>query len=163
MRIHVSIVDEFEAHEDGMSLVISVPSADRGGAFDAETLARLVAALAPQDRADYRDRIAIRTGGRIILLRAGDVDWIGAEGNYVLVHAGKDAHILRETICNLEAQLDPARFRRIHRSTIVNVDRIRELRTHAHGDARVVLESGAQLALSRGYRDGLLKVLSAEA
>jgi two-component system LytT family response regulator len=163
MRIHVSIVDEPETHEDAMSLVISVPAGDRASAFDAETLARLVAALAPPDRAGYRDRIAVKTGGRILLLRAHDVDWIEAEGNYVLLHAGKDAHILRETIGNLEAQLDPARFRRIHRSTIVNVDRIRELRPQAHGDARVVLDTGAQLPLSRGYRDELLRVLSAEA
>jgi len=83
MRIQVSIVDEHEAHEDETSLIISVPTADRGGPVDAETLARLVAALAAADQAGYRDRLVVKNGGRILLLRTSDVDWIEAEGNYV--------------------------------------------------------------------------------
>ena len=149
MRIQVSIMDDGEARDDEVALVIS------------ERLARLVAALAPDDKAGYRDRICVKNGGRLLLLRTRDVDWIEAEGNYVLIHAGKETHMLRETIANLEAQLDPARFHRIHRSTIVNVDRIRELRPQAHGDVRVLLETGAQLTLSRGYREALLKQVSA--
>jgi two-component system LytT family response regulator len=159
MRIRVSIVDDTGVEEDEASVVISVPADGRTVSLDAETLARLVAALAPTDRLDYRERIVIKNGGRLLLLRTCDIDWVEAEGNYVLIHAGKDAHILRETIGNLEAQLDPVRFRRIHRSTIVNVDRIRELRPQAHGDVRVLLETGAQLTLSRGYRDALSGLL----
>lgn len=154
MRIRLTIVEDNDVREDEEGFVASIPI-PRGG-VDSGALARLVAALAPADCAGYRDRIVVKNGGRLILVRTRDIEWIEAEGNYALIHSGGESHLVRETIANLEGQLDPAHFRRIHRSTIVNVDRIREIRPQAHGDARVILETGAQLTLSRGYRGGLL-------
>ncbi len=111
----------------------------------------------------YLDRIAVRTGGRIVLVRVEDVDWIEARGNYARLHVAPAAgagvpgpvHLVRETMAALEAALDPARFVRIHRSAIVNLERVRELHPLFHGEYVVVLRSGERLTLSRGYRDRL--------
>jgi two-component system LytT family response regulator len=159
MRLRVSIVEDHDVREDEAGFVLAMPLPEGGGVLDAGTLARLAAALAPADRRGYRDRLVVKNGGRLILLRTDDIDCVEAEGNYVLIRAGGETHILRETIGSLEVQLDPSRFRRIHRSAIVNVDRIKELRPQAHGDVRVLLKSGAQLTLSRSYRDGLFGLL----
>lgn len=159
MRLRVSIVEDHDVREGEAGFLLAVPLPEGGGVLDAGTLERLAAALAPVDRRGYRDRIVVKNGGRLVLLRAEDVDSVEAEGNYVRIRAGAETHLLRETIGNLEARLDPSRFRRIHRSAIVNVDRIRELRPQAHGDVRVILRTGAQLTLSRGYRDGLFGLL----
>ena len=82
----------------------------------------------------------------------GEVDYLEAAGNYVCVHVGKQSHIVRDSLANLESRLDPAHFARTHRSTVVNLDRIRELRPHWHGDYRLILQSGQVLQLSRRYR-----------
>lgn len=103
----------------------------------------------------YLERLVIKSGGRVFFLEAGEIDWIEAEGNYVSVHSGKKSHLLRETISSLEAQLDPKKFRRIHRSAIVQIDKIKELQLWLHGEYRIVLHSGAQLMLSRNYRENL--------
>jgi two-component system LytT family response regulator len=103
----------------------------------------------------YLERLVIKSGGRVTLLRAADIEWIDADGDYVRIHVGKTWHLLRETMKHLEAQLDPARFVRIHRSTIVNLERIRELQPFFRGEYVVVLHSGVTLKLSRGYRDHL--------
>lgn len=104
-------------------------------------------------------RFVVRMGGRVYFLRAADVDWLEAEGNYVVLHAGKEKHLIRDTMCRLEARLDPAKFVRIHRSTIVNVERIKELRSTLDGELVIVLEDGSKLAVSRGFRDGLQRLL----
>ena len=85
----------------------------------------------------------------------GEVDWIEAADNYVRVHAGPERHLVRETMGAMEARLDPARFARIHRSTIVNLARIRELQPTFNGEYAVLLHTGTKLTLSRGYRDAL--------
>jgi two-component system LytT family response regulator len=103
----------------------------------------------------YLERLVIKSGGRVTLLRAADIEWIDADGDYVRIHVGKSWHLLRETMKHLEAQLDPARFVRIHRSTIVNLERIRELQPFFRGEYVVVLHSGVTLKLSRGYREHL--------
>jgi two-component system LytT family response regulator len=97
----------------------------------------------------------VRSGGRIRLVPVGEVDWIEAADNYVRLHAGAERHLVRETMAAMEARLDPARFARIHRSTIVNLARIRELQPTFNGEYLVLLHSGAKLTLSRGYRDAL--------
>ena len=158
MQIRVSI-QEAAAADDHVSVVISMPNGERP--VDTTAVARLVEALARCGRPGYLERLVVRNGGRIVLLKTSDVDSIEAEGNYVLVRAGKERHMVRETIGALEMQLDPARFQRIHRSTIVNVDRVRELRPQSGGDYRVVLDTGAELTLSRGYRDALDRLLEA--
>ena len=100
----------------------------------------------------YLERLLVRSGDRVLLVRVAEVDWIGAEGNYAELHAGGRTHLIRETMGALEARLDPAVFLRVHRSAIVNLDRVRELRPSAGGDYRVTLADGAELRLSRGYR-----------
>ena len=109
--------------------------------------------------AGYLERLVIKAGGRIYFLRTDEIDWIEAQGNYVSVHSGKKSHLLRETISSLDAQLDPKEFVRIHRSSIVRVDRIQELQPWFHGEYRVILNSGVQLPLSRNYRDNLQQAI----
>jgi len=105
------------------------------------------------------ERILVKTGGRIYFIRVPEIDWIEAQGNYVLLHVGKESHLIREPIGELEAQLQGGGFLRIHRSTLVNVERIRELRQLLHGDYRVWLHDGTQLTLSRRYRNKARDVL----
>jgi two-component system LytT family response regulator len=107
----------------------------------------------------YIERLVIKSGGRVFFLDTDDIDWIEAEGNYVSVHTGKKSHLLRETISSLEAQLDPKKFLRIHRSSIVKIDRIKELQPWFHGEYRVILMDGTQLTLSRNYRENLQEAL----
>jgi two-component system LytT family response regulator len=101
------------------------------------------------------ERITIKSGGRIYFVKAEDIDWVEAAGNYLRLHVGAETHLLRETLGNLEARLDPNRFWRIHRSTVVNVDRVQELQPLFHGDYAVILRDGTQLTLSRSYRTTL--------
>jgi two-component system LytT family response regulator len=108
----------------------------------------------------YLDRLVVRSGGRILILRVDDVDWIEAAANYVKLHVGNRVYLLRETMSRLEEKLDPARFLRIHRSTIVRVDRIRELEPLFQGDYLVILQDGARLTSSRSYRDKLQELLN---
>jgi len=103
----------------------------------------------------YLERLVIKSGGRVTLLRVGEIEWIDAEGDYVRIHVGKQWHLLRETMKRLEAQLDPGRFVRIHRSTIVNLERVKELQPFFRGEYVVVLHNGTTLKLSRGYREHL--------
>ena len=112
-------------------------------------------AVGPPPASKYADRLTVRTEGRVVFLRASEVDWFEADGNYVRIHVGKNTHLIRETITALDASLDPALFARIHRSTIVNLDRIRELQPWFAGDYVVVLKDGTQLKLTRTYREHL--------
>jgi two-component system LytT family response regulator len=104
-------------------------------------------------RTVYPERMAIKDGGRIVYVKTESIEWVEADGNYVRIHAGKSSYHLLGTIGSLEAQLDPKTFRRIHRATIVNIDCIRELQPWFNGCYRVILHSGAELSLSRGYRE----------
>ncbi|HXE62797.1 MAG TPA: LytTR family DNA-binding domain-containing protein [Bryobacteraceae bacterium] len=101
------------------------------------------------------DRIAVRTNGRVVFVKIDDVDWIEASDNYVCLHCGKDTHVLRETMGQIESRLDPARFLRVHRSAIVNLDRIKELQPWFRGDYRVVLRDGTELTLTKSHREKL--------
>lgn len=112
-----------------------------------------------EERRPLPERLVVKSAGRVSFVRVAEVDWIEAAGNYVRLHLGKEEHLLRESLGGLEARLDPRRFVRIHRSTIVNIDRIRELRPTFHGDYQVVLKDGAELTLSRSCRDKLQKSL----
>jgi two-component system LytT family response regulator len=101
------------------------------------------------------DRLVVKSGGKVYFLRVDEIDWVEAAGNYVRLHVGEETHLLREKMSALEARLNPEQFLRIHRSTMVNVERIQELQPWFHGDYVVVLRSGAQLTLSRSYRHKL--------
>lgn len=118
-----------------------------------DKLAGLLAELHARD--SRPSRLAIRASGRVYFLRLDEIDWIEAADNYVRIHSGRDCHLVRESLQSLEVRLDAAKFLRIHRSTVVNLDRIRELQPLFHGDYLVKLEDGTELTLSRNYREKL--------
>lgn len=99
------------------------------------------------------ERLAIRDGDRTVRLDPGEIRWIDAAGDYLCIHAGGETLVLRATMREMEQRLDPRRFLRIHRSTIVNRDCVRELRAHVNGEYFLTLESGQTLKLSRSYKD----------
>ncbi len=105
------------------------------------------------------DRIAVKLDGRVIFVRPGEIDWIEAQDNYVKLHVGREAHLVRDTLSNFEGRLDTKRFIRIARSTIVNIDRVREMQPMFHGEYVVILHDGTKLTMSRGYRDTLQQYL----
>src|ERR1041385_1255128 len=102
-----------------------------------------------RNQKNYLTRLMVKVSGRVVLLKVDDIDFVEADGNYAKLHVGRASHLLREKIQDLEGQLDPAKFARIHRSIIVNLDRIKEMHPHFNGDYIVVLEDGRQLRLSR--------------
>lgn len=103
----------------------------------------------------YLTRIAIKDVGRVVFLSVDEIDWIEAADYYVQIHAGGRSYLHRESMNSLEGRLDPARFMRIHRSAIVNRDRVKELRSHGRRDLVVVLAGGAELKVARSHRDKL--------
>jgi len=105
------------------------------------------------------DRFVVKSGGRVFFVRNDEIDWIEAAGNYVKLHVGSDSHLFRETMNAVEARLDPDVFFRIHRSHIVNIERIRELQPWFNGEYVVFLKNGTRLTLSRGYREKLQEQL----
>jgi two-component system LytT family response regulator len=103
---------------------------------------------------DFTERLAVKTSSGVSFLRTEEIHWVDAAGNYVRLNTQDgDSHLLRETLTALEMRLDPKRFVRVHRSTIVNVERIREIRAQSHGEHLIIMEMGQRLTLSRGYRD----------
>ena len=98
-------------------------------------------------------RLPIRKDGRIFLVRPEDIDWLEADGNHVRVHIGKESHLIRETLSNLETRLPARSFMRIHRSTLVNIGRIREIQPWFQGDYVLLLNDGTRLTSGRSYRD----------
>jgi two-component system LytT family response regulator len=124
----------------------------------ASTLGRQLMALLPEmsrRQSPARDRLVVKSSGRVYFVPTADIDWCEAAGNYVCLHVGAQSHLVRETMAHLESHLDPQQFVRIHRSTIVNVDRIQELRSSFNGEHLVLLRGGTRLTLSRGYREAL--------
>ena len=121
------------------------------------SLGRQVMEMLPDigKREPAMDRLVVKSSGRVYFVRIADIDWCEAAGNYVCLHVGEQSHLIRETMGHLESQLDPQQFVRIHRSTIVNVDRIQELRSSFNGEHVVLLRSGTRLTLSRGCREAL--------
>ena len=131
----------------------------RGAALDPRVLA-LLTDLAAGRR--FLTRLPVKSGGKLIVIALADVDWIQATDNYVTLHAGADRFVAREAMGRLERELDPERFVRIHRSTIVQIDRIKELLPDFHGDFTVVLHNGARVAMSRTYRPKVEQALGRE-
>jgi|SRR5580700_6117248 two-component system LytT family response regulator len=123
-----------------------------------ERLASLLEGL--QERRPKPERLVVRSGGRILFLRIEEIDWIEAADNYVSLHVGRDSHMLRGTMASIGERLDSRKFLRIHRSTIVNLDRVLELSPLFHGDYAVRLRDGTKLTLSRNYREKLQEPLS---
>lgn len=117
---------------------------------------RLLALLADRERERpnrFLTRVLVKSASRVTFLKVAEIDWIEAAGSYVQLHVGAKEHLLRESLNALEAKLDPELFLRIHRSTIVNADRVRELRADAYGEYLVVLDDGTELKMSRARRE----------
>ncbi len=106
------------------------------------------------------DRLLVRSAGKVFFLRADEIDWVESSGNYVKLHVGTDSHLLRETMSEMERKLNGEKFARIHRSTIVNLDRIKEIQPWFNGEYVVFLRNGTKLTASRGYRKRLSEVLN---
>ena len=110
----------------------------------------------------YLDRLIIKSKGRVSFLKTEEIDWIEAQGKYVMIHAGEEAHLIRDAMNNLETELDPKKFVRIHKSAIVNIDQIKELHPLVHGDFRVILRDSTELTISRRYREKVDELLGKE-
>jgi two-component system, LytTR family, response regulator len=148
------LLKPFDRQRFHEALVRARQQLDRRSGGDLERrLLELVQDLKP---ASHRlERFVIKSGGRVFFVRADEIDWIEAAGNYVKLHVGSDAHLFRETMNALELQLDPDTFFRIHRSHIVNIERVKELQPWFNGEYVVFLRNGTRLTLSRGYREKL--------
>jgi two-component system LytT family response regulator len=127
----------------------------RRGELD-ERLAALISNIGAEKK--YLERLVVKSVGRVFFLKTAEIDWIEASGNYLKLHVGRDSHMIRETMNSIEGKLDPAQFMRIHRSTIVNIDRIKELHPMFSGDYSAILRDGTELALSRNYRERFLEL-----
>jgi two-component system LytT family response regulator len=101
----------------------------------------------------FPEKLTIRDGDQITIVPVADIDWVDAAGDYMCVHAGGQTHVMRITMKDLERQLDPSVFQRIHRSTLININRIVKLISHINGEFFVTLSSGARLKMSRTYKD----------
>ena len=122
-------------------------------------LRALIADLRPETKA--LQKIAIKSSGRVTFVKIEDIDWIEAADNYVNIHAGAAAHLLRETMSALSTRLPPEKFVRISRSCIVNLDRVKELQPLFHGEYCVFLNDGTKLTMSRNYRGSLPRLMGA--
>ena len=132
----------------------------RHGDLD-ERLTSLIENLKSEKK--YLERLVVKSVGRVFFLKTDEIDWIEAAGNYVKLHVGRESHMIRETMNGIEGKLDPDKFVRIHRSTVVHIDRIRELHPMFSGDYAVMLRDGTELALSRNYREHFLELFGNEA
>jgi two-component system LytT family response regulator len=131
----------------------------RGQGADAldPALRDLLAMLRSEQRQD--ERFLIRSGHRMYFVLASEVEWADAAGNYVRLHAGGRAHLYRDTMKALELRLDPRRFVRIHRSAIVNIDRVTQIEPYLHGEYVVTMRDGTRLTSSRAHSAGLRALL----
>jgi two-component system LytT family response regulator len=129
---------------------------DQEGASNRELVA-LLKELKAQPH--YLERLIIKSKGRVSFLKTEEIDWIEAQGKYVMIHAGEESHLIRDAMNNLELELDPKKFVRIHKSAIVNVDQIKELKPLFHGDFRVTLRDSTELTISRRYREKVDELL----
>jgi two-component system, LytTR family, response regulator len=118
-----------------------------------------VRAAAETGRSAYLNRLMVKSAGRVFFLKVEEIDWIEADNYYAKLHTGRKAHLLRETMNDLESRLDPEKFLRIHRSAIVNLDRVKEMHPHFNGDYIVLLHDGTQLKMSRSRREQIRAIL----
>ena len=122
-------------------------------------LTSLLGAVSP-GYASRLDRLVVRSGGRVVFVKIAELDWVEATGDYVTLHCAKKSWLLRETISEMERKLEPHGFARIHRSTLVNLDSIGEMRALDNGEYRILLRDGTELKLSRNYRQALKYLLN---
>jgi two-component system, LytTR family, response regulator len=129
---------------------------------DAAQLRPLVEQLLSELRSHRRRhaRVVVKTGGKVVFLKAEDIEWVEAAGNYVKLHVNGESFLYRESMKNMETRLDGELFVRIHRSAIINVDRIRELQPWFHGEYVVILHDGTRLMASRVFSDRLDRLIA---
>lgn len=108
---------------------------------------------------NYLSRLMVKSASRVFFLKVDEINWIEAADYYVKLHVGQKSHLLRETMSDLEAKLDPGKFLRIHRSAIVNLDCVKEMHSHFNGEYLVILHDGTELKLSRSRREQLQQLL----
>ena len=142
-----------QRHERLLALLQGEP---RAGVVEPEVREALgdqaPAPVSAGDAASYPRRFLVKGDGQMYFVAVDDIDWIEAYGNYVRLHVGKGVHLIRETLGNIERKLDPTRFARVHRSSIVNLDRVARMDLWGAGDYVVLLKDGTKLKLSRWYR-----------
>lgn len=155
-RVRQALVqrDAVAQREKLMKLLASTQGA---GAIDEQVLREQLAATRQQP--EYPEVLPIRDESVTVRVNVASIDWIDAAGDYMCVHADGHTYVLRETMKSLEAILDPQVFQRVHRSTIVNVKRVRRLRPHTNGEYFLTLEDGQEIKLSRSYRDRVDQLL----
>ncbi len=144
-RVHLETAEVISEKQRLLELIISITGKSE----------RAVGELLEQsDGAKaYPDKIAIKDAGEVTLVATTDIDWVDAAGDYMCVHANDQTHVMRITMKELEAQLDPASFQRVHRSTIVNLDRVHKVCSHMNGEFHLILNNGATVKMSRSYKD----------
>jgi two-component system LytT family response regulator len=151
-----------ERLREAIGRAVSAPGkAQQGGAT--RRILALLEELNTPERARGRDRLVVRTPERAFFLRSETIDWIEAAGKFVHLHVGRSVHALRESMTELEQELDPGRFLRISRSVIVNLDRIQEVQPWFQGDYVLILTDGTRLTSTRGYRDNMRRLLGRSA
>jgi two-component system LytT family response regulator len=148
-RLHRAVARARERIEDAQA-----------GRLD-ERLHGLLRELRGEAGCRHPNRLEVKSNGRLVFVPLKEIDWVGAADNYLEVHSGKQTYLIRETMSQLEARLDHAKFARVHRSTLVNVERVRELRPLFNKDHALVLRDGTQLTVSRTYYEKLLSLLRA--
>jgi two-component system, LytTR family, response regulator len=153
VRIYWQQRNALQQRERLMQLIATT----RGAAAVDEQVMRELSAQAGQPQ--YPDILPIRDDAGTVRLDVCKIDWIDAAGDYMCVHADGHTDVLRETMKSLETILDPRIFQRVHRSTIVNVRRVRRLRPHTNGEYFLTLEDGQEIKLSRSYRDRVDQLL----
>lgn len=146
VREHLKTREQVQQHARLIGLLADVNGA---GEIDPDALVERVRGVVPR----YPEVLPIKTGRETLRLKAAEIDWIDAAGDYMCIHVGKHTHVIRGTMKDLESALDPDVFQRVHRSAIVNLRRVRKLRPHANGEYFLTLDGGQELKLSRTHRD----------
>jgi two-component system, LytTR family, response regulator len=144
-RLHKSQTDSAAEKQRFLNLLVSLTGksvAAIGEMLDAES-----------ESIEHADRLAIKDGSSITFVPIKDIDWIDAAGDYMCVHVDGTTHIMRTTMKELEAKLDPSIFQRIHRSTIVNLRRVEKVSSHINGEFYLTLSCGSSLKMSRSYKE----------
>jgi two-component system LytT family response regulator len=152
LRVAIAERDALSRHERMLALLADVRGV--GELEPEDVIARVV-----DSARRYPDALAIRTGRDLLRIPTAEIDWIDAAGDYMCVHAAGETHVLRATMKQLENELDPKRFQRIHRSAIVNLERVRRLRPHTNGEYFLALVDGQELKLSRTHREKVATLL----
>ena len=138
--------------------------AEKKSTEDAEQLLDVLAEVAPDRAAQFTDEVGdsterfeklinVKDRGQIFRVEVDSIEHIDAAGDYMIISTGDNSLVLRETMKDLERRLDPRKFQRVHRSTIVNLDQVRQVKPHTNGECFLVLDSGTEVKVSRSYRD----------